>query len=169
MPEYDFCYGHHTREAFKAFCGRDPLEIKDPGSDQQWLHFRYNSVTNLVKQLAAEAHSHRKQITAAVFPTPRMARKICRQDWDKWPLDAACPMIYHSFYLEPVSWIGEAVLENIQAVTFPIYAGLYMPAFKTDAEFRQAIRLVHKRGGAGISLFGDIGATRWKVFEAELK
>lgn len=163
MPEYDFCYSEHTRNAFKAATGRDPLQIADPSHDQEWLHFRFNSVTNLVKQLAEVAHGHGKQITAAVFPTPSMARTICRQDWDKWPLDAVCPMIYHSFYEEPVEWIGDCMRENIQAVRFPIHAGLYMPAFETPQEFRAGLELVFKRGGAGVSLFGDVGEDYWAI------
>lgn len=168
LADYDFCYGEHTRKAFMKVCGRDPLEIEDPAHDQEWLHFRYDSVTHLVKTLAKVVRNHRKQITAAVFPTPRMARKICRQDWDKWPLDAACPMIYNSFYNEPVSWIGDCVLEDVQAVTFPIYAGLYMPALEKPDEFEQALRLVHKRGGAGVSLFGPVSDANWAVFEKVL-
>ncbi len=165
LPDYDFCYGEHTRKAFKKATGRDPLDIVDPAHDQEWLHFRYDSITKLVKALAKAAHGHRKEITAAVFPTPRMARKICRQDWDKWPLDAVCPMIYNSFYNEPVSWIGDCVLEDVQAVGFPVYAGLYMPALEKPADFEQALRLVAKRGGAGASLFGGVSDANWGVFE----
>jgi len=165
LPDYDFCYSEHTRKAFRDKTGRDPLEIADLAHDQEWLHFRYDSVTALVGQLAQTAHDHGKEITAAVFPTPRLARKICRQDWDKWPLDAVCPMIYHSFYDEPVDWIGECVLEDIHAVDFPVHAGLYMPAFKTPEEFRRGLELVFKRGGAGVSLFGDVGDEFWLVLE----
>jgi len=165
MPEYDFCYSEHTRRAFEAFCGRDPLEIKGPAHDQQWLHFRYDSVTQLVKQLADVVHRHHKPITAAVFPTPRMARKICRQDWDKWPLDAVCPMTYNSFYDEGVDWIGDCILENIHAVTFPVFAGLYMPDIGDDAAFKHTLELVHRQGGAGVSLFGGVSDAQWKVFE----
>jgi uncharacterized lipoprotein YddW (UPF0748 family) len=153
MPEYDFCYSEHTRKAFKAVSGRDPMDIEDPAHDQEWLKFRYDSVTHLVKQLTEVAHHHHKQITAAVFPTPSQARKICRQDWDKWPLDAFCPMIYHSFYEEDVEWIGDCMRENIQAVSAPIYAGLYVPAFQGTEDIRRAVQLVKKRGGAGVSLF----------------
>jgi len=165
LPDYDFCYSEHTRKAFREFSGRDPLEIKDPAHDQQWLHFRYDSVTHLVKQLAAVVKKRHKMISAAVFPTPRMARKICRQDWDKWPLDAACPMTYNSFYNAGVDWIGDCVLENIHAVTFPIYAGLYMPDLHEVADFKKAIELVHRQGGAGVSLFGDVSDNHWRAFE----
>ncbi len=165
LPDYDFCYSSHTREAFKKAVGRDPIDIVNPANDSEWLHFRYDSITKLVKKLAKTTHTHGKSITAAVFPTPSQARKICRQDWDKWPLDAACPMIYHSFYDQPVEWIGDCMRENIQATSFPIFAGLYMPAFQTPEEFRRAIDLVHKRGGSGVSLFGAVGDEYWKVFE----
>lgn len=168
LPQFDFCYSAHTREAFKKKFGRDPLEMRDPAHDAEWLHFRYDSVTELVEELAAQTRRHQKAITAAVFPTPRLARKICRQDWDKWPLDFAAPMIYHSFYEEPVEWVGECVLENIQAARFPIVAGLYMPAFASPEEFRTGLRLVKKRGGAGVSLFGGVGEAFWEVFRTEM-
>lgn len=168
LPDYDFCYSKHTREAFKKVSGRDPLEIEHPDRDQEWLHFRHESVTRLVQKLTKVVHSEGKKITAAVFPTPSQARKICRQDWDKWPLDFACPMIYHSFYNEGVDWIGDCMRENVEAATFPIHAGLYMPAFKDPEEFRTALKLVRHRGGAGVSLFGGVDPAFWKAFEEEL-
>ena len=167
LADYDSCYSEHTRKAFKKVSGRDPLEIKDPAHDQEWLHFRYDSVTSLVKKLTKVAHGHKKLITAAVFPTPSRARTICRQDWDKWPLDAACPMIYHSFYNRGLDFIEECMLENIRAASFPIHAGLYMPAFGTPEEFRQGLQIVRRRGGSGVSLFGGVGDEFWKVFEEE--
>jgi hypothetical protein len=163
LPDYDFCYSDATREAFKKVSGRDPKELADPAHDQEWLHFRYNAVSSLVRELTQVAHEARKPISAAVFPTPRMARRICRQNWGEWPLDFACPMIYHSFYNEPVEWIGDCVLENLESVKFPIVAGLYMPAFSKPEEFAQALKLADRRGAAGVSLFGDIGEAHWKV------
>jgi hypothetical protein len=168
LPDYDFCYSDHTRAAFKHASGRDPMEIVDPAHDQEWLHFRYDSVTKLVHQLTAVTHEHGKKITAAVFPTPRLARKICRQDWDKWPLDAACPMIYHSFYEETIDWVGEMVLENIQTVKFPIIAGLYMPDLSKPEEFKKALTLAMNNGASGASFFGGVSDENWKVFEEAL-
>ncbi|HEY0866805.1 MAG TPA: family 10 glycosylhydrolase [Fimbriimonas sp.] len=169
LPDYDFDYSEAACEAFRAASGRDPKEILDPARDQEWLHFRYESVNSLVRQLTSVAHEHGKEITAAVFPTPSMSRRICRQDWDKWPLDGFCPMIYHSFYHETAAWIGECVIENIQAVRQPVYAGLYMPAFKSPGEFRTGLEAAIKRGAAGISLFGGVGEEYWAVFEETVK
>jgi uncharacterized lipoprotein YddW (UPF0748 family) len=144
--------------------GWDPLDLTDPSHNQEWLHYRYKSVTNLVDQITRSVHEYGKEITAAVFPTPSMARKICRQDWDKWSLDLFCPMIYHSFYNEQVDWIGRCMLENIAATPVPVCAGLYMPAFSSTAEFSQALQIVRQRGGAGVSLFGDVSDEYWRVF-----
>jgi uncharacterized lipoprotein YddW (UPF0748 family) len=165
LPDYDFCYSEHTRKAFREKSGRDPVEIKDPAHDREWLQFRYDSITSLVKKLGDAAHDHKKQITAAVFPTPALARKICRQDWDKWSLDAVCPMVYHSFYEEQVEWIGRAVKEGTDSVKFPLYAGLYMPAFKSPEEFEKGIKGALASGAAGVSLFGGVGEEYWKAFE----
>src|SRR5690606_18050173 len=127
LPDFDFCYSAFTATVFEESTGRKLGEIIDPSQDQEWLKFRCDAVTNVVNQLVTVAHSFGKQITAAVFPTPSLARKICRQDWDKWGLDAFTPMIYHSFYNEDVLWIGDCLREDIQATTAPIVAGLYMP------------------------------------------
>ncbi|AIE86100.1 putative glycoside hydrolase [Fimbriimonas ginsengisoli] len=153
LADFDFDYSDAARAAFRNATGRDPLEIADPATDQEWLHFRYEAITQLVEGLAETVHAHGKEITAAVFPTPSMARKICRQSWDKWPLDAVCPMVYHSFYNLPTEWIGDAVRENIQAVRFPVYAGLYMPAFTSADDFEAGVRHALHRGAAGVSLF----------------
>ncbi len=163
LADYDFSYDEATRAAFKAVSGRDPLEIEDPAHDQEWLHFRYNAVTELVLQLVATVRSHNKRITAAVFPTPHKARRICRQDWDKWPLDAVCPMIYNSFYQEPIEWIGECLIENIQAVDYPVIAGLYLPGIESDEDFEKALSIVQRRGGAGVSFFGEMSDNRWEI------
>ncbi len=165
LADYDFCYSDHTRRAFREVSGRDPLEIADPSHDQEWLHFRYDSVTRLVRELKGVAWGAGCQITAAVFPSPSYARRICRQDWDKWGLDAVCPMLYSSFYNEPVEWIGERMIENIHATDMPIYAGLYMPDLGDPSEFRKALEISMKRGASGISLFGGVSDENWSVFE----
>ena len=164
MADYDFDYSERVREVVRADMGWDPLDLTDPSHNQEWLHYRYKSVTSLVDQVTRSVHECGKEITAAVFPTPSMARKICRQDWDKWSLDLFCPMIYHSFYNEQVDWIGHCMLENIAATPVPICAGLYMPAFSSTSEFSQALQIVRQRGGAGASLFGDVSDEYWRVF-----
>src|SRR5690606_19315651 len=103
------------------------------------------------------AEDYKKPVTAAVFPTPDLAKRIVRQDWANWNLSAVFPMIYHGFYKEPIYWIGTAVAEGVQTLNgkFPLYAGLYIPDFRPMDEMKQGISLANSNGAAGISLFGE--------------
>jgi hypothetical protein len=108
--------------------------------------------------LAEIANKNKKPITAAVFPTPEIARRIVRQDWTNWNLDGICPMIYHGFYREQVGWIGDAVEEGIHFLCgkFPLYAGLFLPDFKSMDELEAGIKVAIKNGASGVSLFGRV-------------
>lgn len=158
MPRFDFCYCKVCRKAFKKQTGEDPLKMPDPSSNAAWRQYRYDSVTNLVNRLAEVAHGKRKQITAAVFPTPTLAKKMVRQDWVKWNLDAVLPMVYHSFYNEKTEWIERAVKEGTTALPAnrPLYAGLYLPDLKDEADFDTAVRCAMAGGAKGVSLFGGL-------------
>lgn len=153
-PEFDFCYCDVCRSTFAAESGTDPLELPDPPADRAWREFRWNAVTGVVRALSEEVRSHGKPITAAVFPTPELARRLVRQAWDEWPLDAVFPMLYHGFYEQPVSWIGTGVGEGVAALEgrFPLNAGLYLPDLN-PAEMAEAIRIARESGAAGFSLF----------------
>jgi len=159
LSEFDFCYCRICREAFAALDGRDPLSIPDPPADEAWRRFRWDSVTATVRELAAAVHGRGKPITAAVFPTPTIARRLVRQAWDEWPLDRVFPMLYHSFYLEDIPWIGDGVREGIAALgSTPLNAGLYLPALGPE-ELGEAVTTVREAGGAGVSLFEMHGLT----------
>ena len=67
-PPYDFCYCDECRSQFGELTGRDPMELDDPPSDEEWVRFRWDSVTRLVTQLSAAVHARSKPISAAVFP-----------------------------------------------------------------------------------------------------
>jgi uncharacterized lipoprotein YddW (UPF0748 family) len=159
-PQYDFCYCDVCRSTFVSQGGTDPLEQTDPTTDVGWREFRWHSVTGVVQGLAEEVRSHGKPISAAVFPTPAIARRLVRQEWDRWPLDMVFPMLYHRFYEEPVSWIGTGVAEGVRALggRFPLYAGLYLPDLDPDA-LAEAIRGARDNGAAGFSLFEMNGIT----------
>ncbi len=158
LPEYDYCYCDVCREKFKKWRGKDINDIKYPEASLSWRLFRYEAITDIVNEIAGVASSHKKQITAAVFPTPEVARRNVRQDWTKWNLTGVCPMIYHGFYKEDVAWIGDAVAEGVRLLNgkFPLYAGLFLPDFKTNDEVKKGVEYALRNGAAGISLFGDV-------------
>jgi len=153
-PQFDFCYCDACRERFIEEAGVDPLELADPTQDLAWREFRWKSVTELVDLLAEAVHAHGKPISAAVFPTPTVARALVRQAWDDWPLDAFFPMVYHEFYEEELPWIGTATREGVEALPegTPLYSGLYLPSLAPD-ELGDAVRFARAAGAAGVSLF----------------
>ncbi|HLN74441.1 MAG TPA: family 10 glycosylhydrolase [Prolixibacteraceae bacterium] len=167
LPEYDFCYCETCRNNYKQMHGVDPLDLQYPDQSLSWRQYRYDRITNVVNQLANIAHQHKKQITAAVFPTPEVARRIVRQDWTNWNLDAVCPMIYHGFYREKPQWIGTAVAEGIHFLCgrFPIYAGIYLPDFNSEEELATGIKAALQNGASGISFFGKVDEGILKILQ----
>lgn len=153
-PEFDFCYCDVCREQFKAQRGVDPMALPDPTADAAWRRFRWDSVTGVVRVLSSAVRGRGREISAAVFPTPDIARRLVRQAWDEWPLDRVFPMLYHRFYLEPVSWIGTAAREDMLALggRIPLHAGVYLPDL-TPAELSEAVRISLAAGAAGVALF----------------
>lgn len=157
LADYDFCYSPFSKAAFLKETGIDIDTVERPEQSLSWRSFRYRQITKVVNRICEAAKDYKKPVTAAVFPTPDLARRIVRQDWANWNLSGVFPMIYHGFYKEPVQWIGTAVSEGVQALhgKFPLYAGLYLPDFKNLAELKQGIVLAKDNGAAGISLFGE--------------
>lgn len=154
MPEYDFCYCPVCRTTFAQASGYDPLSLPDPSTDMAWRKFRWDSITNLVKELSATVRAHNKLISAAVFPTPSLARMQVRQAWDQWPLDLVFPMTYHKFHSEDIPWIGRAAREGVDAIpaTEPLYAGLHLPDLDPPSLVR-AVNAAREGGAAGVSLY----------------
>jgi uncharacterized lipoprotein YddW (UPF0748 family) len=170
-PQFDYCYCDLCRSEFKQLSGVDPLTLKDQATNEAWLNFRYNSLTNLVNELYSTAHKAGKILTAAVFPAPELAKMRVRQDWVKWKLDCVMPMIYQKYENKPVDWIGTAVREGVEALEgkLPLYSGLHLSQL-TPAELGFAASLSLKAGASGIVLFtgNKMNNDYWKYLEKEV-
>ena len=141
------------------------MELRDGKLQQEWFQFRLDMVTGLVNDyLVPAAHAAKKQITAAVFPGPKMARVHVRQDWSKWNLDGFLPMLYHSFYEETPEWVGARTQEGVAAVKAPLYSGLFVSAMD-DATFARTVGIARDAGAGGVALFaeGDMTAAKWRA------
>ncbi len=183
FPQYDYCYCDKCVGDFQAKTGIDIKSVKDPSQSQEWKQFRYDLITNMVNRLTTMVHSKNKQITAAVFPGPSIAKKLVRQEWDKWETDAFFPMNYNDFYLEGTPWIGSMCKEAVSAVKNqkPVFSGLFIcpnPQKKAGEpdpenhgllpeELEPAIRESMENGAAGICLFTPERMTpeHWVIFE----
>ena len=171
-PEFDFCYCRICRDRFKRQEGLDPLDLPDPPAHAAWLQYRYDTITEVVTMLADEVHSGKKQVTAAVFPTPAIARALVRQDWVTWKLDAVFPMVYHSFYKEDIPWIERATREGVDALRgrIPLYAGLYVPDLP-PADLGRAVRGALAGGARGVCFFqgNTLTPAHWLEFSGAVK
>ena len=153
-PEYDYCYCDLCREKFRAQTGRDPMDTEFPMEDQSWINFRLDAITHVVEQISEVMRRDGKYLSAAVFPGPSMARRMVRQDWGNWSLEAYFPMIYNGFYYEGPEWIGRSVAESVKAVggRAAIYAGLMFPDIMGD-DFERALDAAYDNGASGVSFF----------------
>lgn len=169
-PEFDYGYSAYSRAEFKKQHGIDPIDIKDPTRDLAWMQYRLDSVTDLVNQyLVPAAHAGGKQITAAVFPGPTLAREMVRQDWGRWDLDAFLPMLYHNFYQAGPDWVTKETREGVATVKKPIYSGLFVPAVDA-AGLGPIVRAAIEGGAAGVSIFSAraMDETKWKALATAL-
>ena len=155
--KYDYCYCENCLKKFEKENGRK-VNNKYPSEDLSWKAFRYNSISKVVNKIKKEIAPFGKPLSAAVFPTPDIAKRIVRQDWTTWDLDFVCPMIYHNFYQEETPWIGQAVREGVRNLCgkFPIYAGLFLSDFKSEEDLENGINLALTNGAKGISFFGKM-------------
>jgi len=165
-PEFDYCYCSVCREKFTRASGIDPMKLPDPPSHAAWLQYRYDTITDVVALAASEAHAQKKRLTAAVFPTPAIARSLVRQDWVHWKIDAALPMIYNGFYNEDVPWVERATREGVTALRgrIPLYSGLYVPDLP-PADLARAARFALAGGADGICVFqgNTLTAEHWQA------
>ncbi len=154
LPQYDYCYCALCRERFREQSGRDPLTMPYPMVDASWERYRLDTLTAVVEAIVARLRSEGRYVSAAVFPGPSQARRMVRQDWGRWPLDACFPMLYNGFYHEGVDWIGRSVQEGVRALNghAVLYAGLMFPDIR-GRQFEQALDAAYDNGAAGVSFF----------------
>jgi uncharacterized lipoprotein YddW (UPF0748 family) len=171
-PEFDFCYCSVCRDRFKRRAGVDPVKLPDPAGHREWLQYRHDTITEVVGLLADEVHAHKKRVTAAVFPTPTIARALVRQDWARWKVDGVLPMVYHAFYKEDVPWIERATREGVTALRgrIPLYTGLYVPDLP-PADLGRAVGYAFAGGAQGVSLFqgNTLTPAHWAEFRTAVQ
>jgi len=165
-PQYDYGYSEYNRNEFRKKYGIDPLRVEDETRRKEWFQYRLDMVTTLVNEyLVPAAHGKNKLITAAVFPGPKLAREMVRQDWGRWNLDGFMPMLYNSFYEAGPSWVKDQTREGVTTVKKPVYSGLFVHGMD-DVVFTQTVEMALQGGASGVSLFSDgaMTADKWNTF-----
>ena len=103
-PDSDSCFCDGCRARFEERIGRKvenwPADTRSDALKNEWLQFRRDNITALVKLVHDEAKALRPtiQISAALFGNWMSDRDGVGQDWELWCrngwLDFACPMDY---------------------------------------------------------------------------
>ncbi|UMB61956.1 hypothetical protein MHL31_07110 [Lutibacter sp. A80] len=156
LPEFDFCYCDACVSKFEKIHHKNPRNIENTDIDMEWKQFRLNAVRDVVNDAYEIVHKYNKNLTAAVFPYPEMADHMVRQRWDKWTINEVYPMIYHGFYNEEVDWVGFATKQGVDDVKdkgIGVNTGVFIPAFKSVDELKQAIHLAKDNGAKGVTFF----------------
>jgi uncharacterized lipoprotein YddW (UPF0748 family) len=167
-PAYDYGYTEYERNRFKQQYGVDPIKLPDPNANADWLKFRCDMVVDLVDDyLVPAAHAKGKQITAAVFPGPSMARQMVRQDWGRFHLDGFLPMLYNNFYEAGPEWVRDQTREGASMVSKPVYSGLFVHGMD-DAAFTATVNAALEGGASGVSIFSAdaMDEDKWRVLRA---
>ena len=166
-PEWDYGYHPYLIEKFQQKHNYDPRTLEDPSTDDVWLQFRCDQVTELVNELAEVVHSYGKKMSASPFPTPAMSRRMVRQDWGKWNLDIVFPMIYKNFYTYDISFISDCTIENVKTANpmTTVFAGL---TALNGREMFESMDAALNNGAEGICIF-TIGSLRDFEVRAQFK
>ena len=147
-------YGYHPEmlRKFKEKHGYDPREQEDPSLDVKWRQFRCDQITEVANMISEVVHSHGKKMAASPFPTPKMASRMVRQDWGKWNLDIAFPMVYHTFYTKDVSFISDCTIENVRDKNekTTLYCGM---TASDGPEMFECMDAAFNNGAQGIAVF----------------
>ena len=154
LPEYDYCYCERCQQLFRQQYGRLPHEEAD--TDAAWREFRLQSVADYANTLIERIHSHNLLAASAVFPTPQIASQLVRQDWSRFHIDLALPMVYYSFYNETPAWSANCTAQASEETQgrIPLAPGLHLP--DTTAElFSSELSRLHAVSPAGIGIFCD--------------
>ena len=150
--EWDYGYHPEMIRLFKEKYGYDPRELEDPSTDEQWLQFRCDQITEVANEIAEVVHSYGKVMAASPFPTPAMSRQMVRQDWGKWNLDIVFPMVYHNFYTGDVSFIEDCTIDNVEQKNS--MTTLYCGMMATDSpEMFECMDAALNHGAEGIAIF----------------
>ncbi len=166
-PEFDYGYHPAMIEKFMELHGYDPRELTDPSTDEKWLQFRCDQITEVANEIAEVVHSHGKVMAASPFPTPEMSRKMVRQDWGKWNLDIVFPMVYYGFYTGDVSFIADCTLDNVKQKNpmTTLYTG--MTGVNGPAMF-ESMDAALNNGAEGIAIF-TVNSLRDPAVRAQFK
>ncbi len=159
LPKFDYGYCEVCRNRFMEMGGEDPLKMPEPEKNLGWRHFRWDTISNVVQTLTSQIHANNKKVSASVFPTPYLGKKMVRQDWLSWDIDTIYPNMYHNFYRGDITWLEDVMADCMsqKEMVNSLHAALYLPAISKE-DFSTYLKTVE--GADGIGLFSEASLSR---------
>ena len=159
-PDLDYCYCDDCRAAYEAETGVDPVKLQYGEEGwSAWTKWRTDNVVKIVQAVREEVKKRGLTLSAAVFATPGLAVKSVLQDWARFPLDMALPMIYVRDYGKDYRWVGEAVAEGVTTGK-EIVAGLNVGHYGGLDELDYSVKSAIRNGASGVCFFSYPGLFR---------
>ena len=155
-PYADAGYDPASREAFLIADLEESIPQAADTTLALWDRWRIAQVSRAVEELARTARSARPgiEVTAAVIPDPRIARRDCKQDWPRWLsegwIDAALPMAYTTSTERFEAWLRAA--DDLDAGSGRIVPGLGLHKLDAEALGRE-LRLLAAGGSRPFAIF----------------
>lgn len=173
-PQWDFCYCDVCRKNFKDKTGIDPIELKDPTSNAEWMQYRWDALSNVASEVCKEIKAKNKVASVAVFASPEESKKLVRQDWANFKnVDVIFPMIYQKFYGWSDEMVETATREGVEALkknnsSGYLCSGLFVGHVPQD-RISEFFHYASNGGSKGVCLFSLEGIDRKDGYWKDLK
>lgn len=173
--EWDYGYHPAMIEQFKVENGYSPLDVEDPTKDVKWREFRERQISEVANMVSDIVKKSGKIASASPFPSPSVAKFICKQDWSDWNLDIAFPMIYYKFYDEDLDWVEAQVKEclTIPQLNGNVYCGVFTGDFTENNpdKIEEQMQVAIDAGAKGIAIFDYNGLSpeQWSAITKFIK
>ena len=141
-----------SAELFKKQKIADP--VQEPSLYEGW---KAECVTQLVRDIrtAVAGTARRPALSAAVWPTPRVARERVCQEWDAWAKERIVEALFPMNYQSDDGVFSANVSECLAGSHgVPIVVGISPDKHKTASQTVRQIELAQSRKTAGVAVFG---------------
>ena len=154
---------------------RDKAEWILKNQEKQWVQFKMDAITDIVRQCAEALKSEKPTAMLGVFSVPwrrsetrggqmNAIERVIAQDYPRLAkyVDVFSPMVYHRMCGEPVRWIGEVVDWIAAETRKPVWPVVqahgepkceWNPYRLPEEEFADSLRVARAGASSGVLVF----------------
>jgi uncharacterized lipoprotein YddW (UPF0748 family) len=158
----DYCFSPESRRQFELRTGRTvgnwPADVRTGPLKEQWLQFRRDNITDVVRRASAEIRRLRPdaKVSAAVFPKWTGHRDWIGQDWVLWCREGYLDLVFPMNYTADTDALREDIRTQLEWVdSVPVICGIGYSTLDFPDPFKavEQIEAVREEGLPGFCLF----------------